>query len=211
MAADHLLMPYALACQFTYSGAMPTFEDPAQLTHVYASQIEGRLCFSFEGTQATLEWLYRDLIVLNPETVAHPEFGAVHGGIAKGAWAVCDIFESYLNVAGNPPYALAGHSKGAGEAWLAAAEMKRRNRPPAFVAAFEGPHVGQQRLQEWCQDISGTETATINSHGRDIVTQFPLDWPSVKEPRLMLPVPDAYSIGTKHRIAGVIDGLRGLP
>lgn len=202
------LLPYALACQFTYSGAMPTFEDAARLTHVYTSNVEGRLCFAFEGTEQTLEWVYRDFMVINPETVNHPEFGIVHGGIAKGAWGVCDNIESYLAAAGNPPYSITGHSKGAGEAWLAAAEMKRRGRPPAFVAAFEGPHVGLRRLQTYCADIVGIETATINSHSRDIVTCFPLMWPSVKEPRVILPVPDSYDVPTKHRIAGVIYGLQ---
>ena len=201
------LLPYAYACQYTYSGAAPTFEDPAKLTHVFVSSVEGRLTFSFEGTEQTLEWLYRDFLVLNPETFEHPEFGFVHGGIAKGAWGVCDQIEACLADAGTTYYAMTGHSKGAGEAWLAAAEMKRRNRPPSYVAAFEGPHVGLAKLQAYCADIPGLETATINSHGRDIVTQVPLDWPSVKEPRLILPVPDSYDVASKHRIAGVIVGL----
>lgn len=208
LAAD--LIPYAQACAATYSGAFPYYEDPAGLTHVYVSQIDGRVTFAFEGTAQLLEWLYRDFMVLNPETFEHTEFGMVHGGLAKGAWGACDNIESYLIAAGNPPYAFTGHSKGAGEAWLAAAEMKRRGKPPAFVAAFEGPHVGLSTLQAYCADIVGVETATVNYHGRDCVTIVPLDWPSVKEPRLILPVPDQYDVATKHRIPAVIDALGRL-
>lgn len=216
------LLPYAMACQQSYAGAPPDIQDADKLTHVFVYKLgdfnlrtdplKQLPLFTFEGTLDWEEWLFRDFLLLSAQTVEHPEFGVLHGGIAKGAFGVADAIESYLAANNYPNYDMVGHSKGGGEVLVEAAEMKRRGHPPRCVVAFEAPHVGTRVLADYCADLDETETATINAHGRDIVTTVPwanplTDWISMK-PRLMLPVPDSYSVRDKHVIAGVIDGLK---
>jgi hypothetical protein len=209
------LIPYARACEATYDPAAIRFaEDPARLTHLYLSEIDGAPCFAFEGTSDPEEWLWRDFLVIGVGTFEHPAYGPIHDGIAKGAIGILPAITDYLAAGGWPPFALAGHSKGAGEAIIAAAELKRIGRAPRFFAAFEAPHVGGPALRAWLADVAGAETATFNAHGRDLVTMVPwatpaLRWESAKD-RIALPVPDDLGMADKHRIPAVLGAL-GVP
>lgn len=196
------LLPYAQLCAETYSNPLATFEDTGRLVHVYERRVNGRVSFAFEGTSKGPEWILRDFNLVGPETFAHPYLGVLHNGFARDAFAVVDRIAAYLELGGWPPYSITGHSKG-GEGWIAAAELKHRGHPPAFVAMFESPHIGNEAFRQYCADIPGIETATVNAHRRDVVTLFPLGWRSIK-PRILLPVPDSYDEAEQHRIPAVL-------
>lgn len=210
------LVPYAELCVASYlPDIRPFTEDADKLTHVFISQIEGRPCFTYEGTHDIEEWLWRDFLVLGMTTFEHAEFGTLHDGIAKGALGTVDAIAGYLSEQGWPAFDLVGHSKGAGECLVAAAELKRRGHAPHFFASFEAPHVGTGKLRDYMADINGIETATYNSHGRDLVTCVPwstpiIGWGSMKD-RIQLAVPDTYDLATKHRIPAVLAAVRSLP
>ncbi len=89
--------------------------------------------------------------------------------------------------------------------------MKRRGHAPLATRAFEPPQVGGAVLRDYLAGEDIAWTATVNAHGRDLVTQVPFgpDWCHECDP-LLLTVPDCYDAATKHRIPAVLAAL-GAP
>ncbi len=197
----------AEACAGTYVlGVVPQWTNHMRTVHAFLSMIDGVHVVAFEGTTDLQEWLV-DFLAL-PEPFYTPEYGPTHFGITETMLSVSDSIEAYFAGLGFPPYYVTGHSKGAGEAILFHAEMKRRGHPPIATRAFEPPLVGSRRLRDYLSDQDVKWTSTVNAHGRDIVTQVPFGdlWTHVNDP-ILLTVPDDYDIPTKHRIPAVVAAL----
>ncbi len=187
-------------------GVVPQWTNHMKTVHVFLSMVDGVHTVAFEGTTDLQEWLVDFLAAPSPFYTA--EYGPVHFGISETMFSVADRIAAYFAGLGWPSYYVTGHSKGAGEAILFCAEMKRRGHPPLATRAYEPPQVGGVRLRDYLSDQDVKWTATVNVHGRDIVTQVPFGdpWTHVNDP-IPLTVPDTYDIPTKHRIPAVIAAL----
>ena len=203
-----------MAAAATYDAtAIPAFQDDMKTVHVFRSIIDDIPCFSWEGTSSFWEWMLDFLAFRDPFT--HAVYGPVHFGLMRDVMAVKAMILADLNSLGNPPYILSGHSKGAGEAILAHAEMKSLGYPPLATRAFETPRVGTKALWDYLAGEDIQWTATHNRHGTDLVTLVPDDIvpmpllsPWMPGPnRLELIVPDTLDIPSKHRIAAVVAAL----
>jgi hypothetical protein len=200
------------ACATYAVGAMPDFQNASKTCHVYHSKVNDVDCFAFEGTQSFNEWLV-DFLAIGFEGYCHPVYGEVHLGFH------CDIQEAVnwivdvLDGLGNPPYYLCGHSKGAGEAILAHAQLKSINRPPLATRAYESPRVGKAALAAYLQQDDIQLTQTFNKFGSDLITLVPTEfnWLAVRLP-LRLQVPDELTVAQKHLIpaVGLALGVPGL-
>lgn len=205
------LLLYAQVVQGCYDDdSVPTFQDAAGLTHVYVVEVNGIPHINFQGTLDAAEWINRDLDAIGRESFAHPTFGLVHDGFMRGVIGVMTAIDVWLADNGLPAYTLGGHSKGAGEAQLAAAELARRGHPPSALYLFEPPRAGTDRLQRYLKGIPTYATQTYNAEGNDLVTEVPTPpWVNLVEP-LRLRVPDTDDVATKHKIPAVIAALRGV-
>lgn len=202
-----LIQDLAAACAGTYSGAAPMWEDKDRLVHAYLSEVNGHPCVAWRGTSSFQEWIV-DFMALEVPTVADLWAGPVHMGLQHDVESVGPAIYATLLKMGLPPYYNTGHSKGAGEAILFHAYMKSRGYPPIFTMAFEPPQVGGHMLRDYLSEEAVTWSATVNKHGRDLVTQVPFGptWSHINDP-LLLTVSDDYDIPTKHRIPAVIEAL----
>ena len=125
-------------------------------------------------------------------------------------WGDKGFFTLPYDYAGYPPYDNVGHSKGGAEAPLFHGLMKERGHPPRRTVAFEPPRVGTQIFADYMAGEDYTQTQTVNSDGADIVTLV-LPLPAIyTRPPIVLTVPDGYDVATKHRMPGVIGGLKAL-
>jgi hypothetical protein len=210
--ADPLLLPLAEAALACYAaGAVPTWQNAATTVHVFQSTVGGLPCFAFEGTVDLAEWVI-DFDAVETWVTNHPQIGIVHTGLLQTSQAAVDGFILPTLVAlGYPKFYVTGHSKGAGEAILATALLKAGSCPPLAVRAFEPPRVGGSTLRDYLADIDGAWTRTSNAEGWDIVTSVPFG-PTWDHPwdvrRVLLTVPDAYDIPTKHRMPAVLAAIQ---
>lgn len=206
-AAD--LLPYAQVVSDCYDpSSVPTWQDADKLTHVYQVVMNGADHFNFQGTLDPAEWINRDFDAIGLESFEHPLFGLVHDGFARGAMAMVPHIVSELQRSGRKMFTIGGHSKGAGEAQIAAAELKRLGYPPAAVYLFEPPRAGTATLKSYLSDIPVFATQTFNAEGADLVTEVPgWPWENVT-PLSRLQVPDSDDIATKHKIPAVISALQ---
>lgn len=215
----HLEIDLAAACAATYQAPQaPLFTGRDNRVHVYLSMIDGVHTFAHEGTTAwdgrtsLPEWFID--FDATPSESPGSAYGLVHQGIMLDVLSVVDQIEAYLAGLGWPEYDLCGHSKGAGEVTLEAAELKRRGHPPGSVRAFEPPQVGGLALRDYLSSIDYAWTATINKDGRDVVTRVPeglqlpyfSDWSHINDP-ILLVVPDSYDLPAKHQITTVQEAL----
>ena len=217
----HPALIFAQACASTYAdGAVPAFQDDVRTVHVFTSKINGLTCFAFEGTNTFWEWLIDFMAFKIP--FKHADYGPVHLGLMRDVMAVKQKIVAFLDAEGNPPYCVAGHSKGAGEAILLHAEMKSMGYAPMQTWAFEPPRVGTHILRDYLAGEPIGWTATRNSHGRDLVTLVPNDDPLIPLPDILLPwreigggmeliVPDDDDLAAKHRIPAILTALAALP
>ncbi len=174
--------------------------------HVFLSMLDGIHTVAWEGTTDLQEWMVDFLALPNPFYTI--EYGPTHFGITETMFSVVDAIDAYFKSLGYPPYLNTGHSKGGGESIVFHAEMKRRGHPPLLTRAYEPPQVGGKELRDYLGDQDIKWTATVNVHGRDIVTQVPFGdpWMHVNDP-ILLTVPDTYDVPTKHRIACIVAAL----
>lgn len=208
-APRELALPLAQACADTYAeGAQPQWQDSVRLVHVYLSLVNGVHTIAFEGTTDWQEWVFSDFMAGQLILPEYTECGAIHVGFARDVLAVIKLIEDYLKSVGSPPYYGCGHSKGASEAILFAAFMKKSGYPPTAVWAFEPARCGGQTLVDYVSDIPLSWTRTTNAGGDDLVTHVPFGptWCEQPDP-LVLKVPDSDDLATKHRIPAVITGL----
>lgn len=203
------LLAYAEIVNACYdANSVPTWQDPDKLTHVYQVIVNGADHFNFQGTLDAAEWANRDFDAIGLQSFEHSLFGLVHDGFARGAMAMVPLIIAELERIGRKTFTIGGHSKGAGEVQIAAAELKRLGFPPTAVYLFEPPRAGTATLKAYLADIPIFATQTFNAAGADLVTEVP-SWPWVDavEP-LRLRVPNADDIATKHKIPAVISALQ---
>lgn len=206
------LFQYAVAAASCYDNYPAQLEDADHDIHVYLSRIDGAICASFEGTSTPAEWI-KDFEAVELVDHRYPQIGPVHAGIASGVLAIFDKLKAMLS---EPEFDLVGHSKGAGEALIAAGLFAAIDRKARRVRAFEAPRVGGPKLRDALADVDVIQTQTRNSAGPDIVTRVPWDgwagqtWLDVREP-LTLIVPDSLTVPQKHRIGAILTALAGLP
>jgi len=210
-AVSPLLHDLAKAAAGTYTGDTPQWSNYSRTVHVFLSMVNGVHTIAFEGTSDFREWVI-DFMAFEVPRVNHPVYGMVHEGFLHTVTGVIGQIDDYLKGLGYPPWYLTGHSKGAGEALIMAAEMKSRGHPPNALVVFEPPQVGGAALRDYLSSLNPTWTATVNSHGRDIVTQVPFgpSWCHANDP-LLLRVRDGYSPLVKHRMAAVQEALDAMP
>ncbi len=177
--------------------------------HVFLSMLDGVHVVAWEGTTDLQEWM---VDFLSAPVPFHSEYGPTHFGITGTMFSVVDQIDEYFKSLDYPSYLNTGHSKGAGEAIVFHAEMKRRGHPPWATRAYEPPQVGGKELRDYLSDQDVKWTATVNAHGRDIVTQVPFGdpWMHVNDP-ILLTVSDDYDVPTKHRIACIVAALSAQP
>jgi len=213
MSSDFL--PFALACANTYdANNKPKFENLLKTVHIFESEIDGILTFAWEGTSDKLEW-FIDFLAIDVRDFVHPELGPIHFGFWTDLLSIMPILKEYLEHKGWPEFYNTGHSKGAAEAILFHAMMKADGHAPKATYAFEPPRVGTQQLLDYLKDEPIFWTKTVNIHGPDKVCTVPFhikgfDYLDLPNP-LVLTVPDAYDIATKHRIPAVIEAINKLP
>lgn len=208
-APRKLALPLTQACADTYAeGVQPQWQDSVRLVHVYLSLVQGVHTIAFEGTTDWQEWVFSDFMAGQLILPEYLECGAVHVGFSRDVLAVIKPIQDYLRSIGSPEYYACGHSKGASEAILFAAFMKKSGFPPSAVWAFEPARCGGQHLLDYLSDVPLSWTRTTNSEGDDLVTHVPFGptWREVPDP-LVLRVPDSDDLATKHRIPAVISAL----
>lgn len=205
------LLTYAQIVAGCYGpGSVPTWQDAAKLTHVYQVEVDGVPHFNFQGTLNAAEWINRDFDAIGLESFEHPLFGIVHDAFARGALAVVPLIVAEIRRSGTAAFTIGGHSKGAGEAQIGAAELKRLGLPPSAVYLYEPPRAGGDALKAYLADIPIFATQTFNADGVDLVTEVP-PWPWVDIVDLFrLRVPDTDNITTKHKIPAVIAALQEM-
>lgn len=202
------LLTYAQVVNGCYDdNAVPTFQDATKMTHVFHVVVNGVDHFNFDGTLDVAEWLNRDFDVIGIETFKHPLFGPLHNGFARGALGVTPKIAAWLRENRTSVFTIGGHSKGAGEAQIAAAELRRLGFPAARVYLFEPPRAGTFVLKSYLASLDVVSTKTINGSGSDMVTEVPpYPWVDPVTP-IMLRVSDGDNIATKHKIPAVIAAL----
>ena len=187
---------------------MPTFKNALDTCHSFQSVVDGINCFAFEGTWDWQVWI-TDFSAA--PIITHPEFGPVHAGYFLTLIPVVDDIEARIRALGCPPFYLTGHSAGAGEAILAAAQLKYRGLKPLAVRAFEPPVVGSSILWDYLSDVDFSWTQTKNDCGADLVTLVPFGPPWSPAPnKIALTVPNSDDLAAKHRMPAVIAALSEL-
>ena len=213
---DTLLLPLAQASAACYAkGAIPTWQSSLRLVHAYHSLVQvGEAwvnCVAFEGTTDWQEWAV-DFFAVQVPVIEHQQLGFVHAGFLLNVQAVLGGIVKELGALGWPPFYITGHSKGAGEATLAAGLMKALGHPPLGVRVYEPPRVGGEALAAYLADQDFAWTQTWNPDGRDLVTLVP-EGPSWRhdERLVRLQVPDTYGIAQKHKMPAVLEAIGKLP
>ena len=203
------LLTYAQVVNACYDNtSQPTYQDASGLTHVYLVDVNGVPHFNFQGTLDAAEWINRDLEAIGLQSFDHLQFGVLHDGFTRGAYGVVSQITDYLIKNNITNYTVGGHSKGAGEAQVATAELVYRNRPPKVLYLFEPPRAGTEKLRGYISSVEKYATQTYNTHGNDLVTEVPTEpWVHVVTP-IRLRVPDSYDVATKHKVPAVIEALK---
>lgn len=207
---DPLLLPLANAALATYSGAVPTWQNPSATCHVFASIVNGLNTFAFKGTSDAAEWV-QDFNPLEAPDDLDRQIGPVHLDSLNNVRTILPMMTAMLDGIGRPSCYIVGHSKGSREAPICHALLKAMGYKVAAGYFFEPPRAGGPMLRAYLADQTIVETQTFNAHGSDIVTLVPdgPDWCDVAY-MLRLRVPDSYDISAKHVMPGVIVGIQGL-
>jgi len=191
-----------------YENVPPTWSDPINDVHVFIGMLSGGVHgIGFEGSQSLIDWI-RDIQALPLFSFTHLKLGPLHHGLYQTAASALPAITSYLSGLGWPDYVIYGHSKGAGEALIAAALLVDLGHPPLRVGAFEAPRVGTRMLRSVLSGVDVVQTATRNVRGVDIVTRSPpwIGFVDARDP-IVLTVPNSFDIATKHRIPAVIAAM----
>ena len=205
-----LLAPFAARCYV--DSETPVYQNPEKTCHLF-HWVEGDLHFwAFAGTLPKIdEWLV-DLDAVDQPVHDHPALGPVHLGLWINTNGALGTIISTMSALGWPPFVIAGHSKGAGQAILAHAALKDLGHPPVATRAFEPPRVGSQVLRDYLAADDIVWTQTYNSAGNDPVTILPFWRPFVSLGKVLsLPVPDDADVATKHKIPAVLAALGLAP
>lgn len=145
----------AEACQATYAGAPQTWGT--DVVHVFLSEIDGCQVIAFEGTQSPQEWAI-DILGASPDDTKmhHDSLGIVHRGWYHDVMAVSDQILAYvMSMPLGARFAVTGHSKGAAEALIMAAELVENGVAIERVTTFGTPHPGD--LNGYLAHIEGAD------------------------------------------------------
>ena len=145
----------AEACQATYVGAPQTWGT--DVVHVFLSEIDGCQVLAFEGTQSPQEWAI-DILGASPDDTKmhHDTLGIVHRGWYHDVMAVSDQILAYvMSMPLGTRFAVTGHSKGAAEALIMAAELIENGVALERVATFGTPHPGA--LAGYLANVAGAD------------------------------------------------------
>ena len=208
-ATTALLAPYAARCYV--DGVAPAWENADRTCHLFHFIDGVHHVWAFSGTLPKLdEWLV-DFDAVDQGVHDHPLLGPVHAGLWRNTVGAVGFITATMEALGWPAFYLCGHSKGAGQAILAAAALTDAGHAPVACRAFEPPRVGHQQLRQFLAGSDLVWTQTVNSCGPDIVTVVPFwgGWTSAGS-IAVLHVPDEADVATKHKIPAVLAAL-GLP
>jgi hypothetical protein len=143
MISDHELV---LAAAATYDkDRAPLFESIGTSIRVFMIDVNGLPVVAIEGTHDPLGWAidFCALAAKDHEGVDHASLGWLHAGIYASARAILPRIA--LSVDGRP-YAISGHSLGAGLALMIGGMMIDDGHPPVKIGAFAPPRVGGEAL-----------------------------------------------------------------
>lgn len=176
--------------------------------HAFEALLDDVPQIQFEGTCNLLEWAV-DLAAIQPWP--HEHLGDLAEAFWQNTMQVAPAILDYVKTL-TGPYDIQGHSKGGPNGLCLGAYLTLAGYPPRTIVAFECARAGGRTLRNFLLNagIRVVQTVTVNMYGRDIVTTLPPWGVDITEP-IVLTVPDSYDIAQKHRLPGVIDGIRGLP
>jgi triacylglycerol lipase len=203
------LQAFADAAFFCYDETnTPVWQNEDKTSHLYLTHVDGKVVFSFAGTEDFQEWLVDfDAFGLHP----HPVLGYIHVGFWNNIQGALDYMVQFLKDNPQTEWYLTGHSKGGGEDTLAGAGMKLRGYAPTAIFSYEPPKVGMDKLAEFMADVPRYYTRTYNKHGTDEVTAVPMGFGWYHYGTCVrLRVPDDFDIVAKHKKQGVLAGLAAL-
>jgi len=209
--SDPYLLPLAEVASSYATGAVPWFQNSTKTCQVFFTTVAGHPTFAFGGTETVWEWIV-DFTAPDVPFFQHPQVGPVQLGYWYDIQTAVTAIQAKLLSLGKPSYLLCGHSKGAGEAIMAAMALTLLGLPPLATRAYEPPRVGTTTLTSFLagQDIAWTTTQ--NAAGPDRVTQVPFwpEWEHQGKP-ISLAVPDALTLAQKHEIPAVLAAIRTMP
>lgn len=145
----------AEACQATYVGAPQTWGTDC--VHAFLSQVDDVQIIAFEGTQSPQEWVIDILGAFPADTkLDHDTLGVVHAGWYRDVCFIRDAILDYMmSTKYGTRFAITGHSKGAAEALIFAAECVANGLSIERVTTFGTPHPGD--LNGYLAHIPGAD------------------------------------------------------
>jgi hypothetical protein len=143
------------------------YTDPPYIAaddcYVLRKEVGDSLVWSFRGSQSLIDWI-SDFLIGPWPSADHNEIGPVHAGLGAN---VAGVIDQIARESAGRNVGLVGHSKGAGNAILAAGHLIARGVNVTQLAAFEAPHVaflGNTILPALIARIPHV-LATKNGHG----------------------------------------------
>lgn len=132
----------ALACEYSYSGAKATWETDT--VHVYSILTPGRCIIAWEGTTDFDEWQVNfEAIPVAARALNHADLGFIHLGWFRSVQSVQQPIINFLKaLPAGTELGCTGHSKGASEALIFAAQAKAAGIIWTRVSTFGTPHPG---------------------------------------------------------------------
>lgn len=121
---------------------------------------DGLLYWDFEGTKDLKGWL-SNFQALARKHVEHALLGPLHPGFDCGMDQVVDAFIPHRE-GKQEPIIIAGHSRGAAHATLAAALLSMRGVAPAAVLCWGCPRPGMQKLRSILSGTPGVKRSFQN-------------------------------------------------
>jgi len=211
MQYDQHTLELAPECAMCYVDAIkPVWQNAENTCHLFKFSTGEYIDYTFAGTEDIEEWLV-DFYAVQEDVHDHPDFGPVHKGLWDNTKDAIQFMLSDVQGQGWPKVRCGGHSKGGGNARLAAAAFRSLGRPFAALRLFEPPMVGTKALSFLLTDTDVAWTQSYNASGKDVVTEVPF-WGEFEQSGVLisLQVPDDADVATKHKIPALLTSL-GLP
>ena len=204
------------AAAATYAaGAVPDFEDAGQSIRVFlTTRSDGLNVIAIEGTHDPLGWAldFCAADIKDQQGLNHASLGYIHAGFYGSA--VAALTRCAL-IAQRGPYAICGHSLGAGLALLIGALLSDDALPPIKIGAFAPPRVGGPDFIKTA--TAGTFCAYRYSH--DPVPEVPLTIPPIfpyqQVPLVQLPGPtiELLDLAARircHHVGNYVSGVHAM-
>ena len=144
------------------------FRNKVTRTRGFLGVCDTHAVLAFRGSDpVTLQTWVTDVVVRLVEHEAYD--GRVHLGFSAALHATWERVERALEVVGDRPLFLTGHSMGGSLAVLAACRLARAGRPPVAIYTFGAPRVGDRRF---CVGYALPTYRVVNR--LDLVPELPL-------------------------------------